>query len=148
MQCIIKSCEDFKKVFPMIHKTILLPNWLEKIVHTLSLALILIIELTHFLLTPIKWLKFKSHAVIFVLCAGFGCYWYFTDNEKAFLLATIIFLISTLAIAIIKWLRKRLKKIDERLLHYFHLYPLACVGIKIPITNKKYMEEKKHEKEN
>lgn len=127
---------------------IFLPNWLEKIVHALSFVLILIIELLYFLLTPFIWLKFKSHAVMFVLCAGLGCYWYFNGKEKSFLLAASIFLVFTLAIATIKWLRKRLKKIDECLLHYFHLYPLACVEIKIPITNKKYLEEKKHEKEN
>ena len=131
----------------MTYKTILLPSWLEVIVHTLSFVLILIIELIYFLLTPIKWLKFKFHAVMFVLCAGLGSYWHFTDKENSFLLSASIFLISTLAIAVIKWLRKRLKKIDESLLHYFRLYPIACVEIKIPILNKKYLEEKKHEKE-
>lgn len=132
----------------MTYKTIILPDWLERIIHALTIIPILIIELIYFLLTPFKCLKFKSHAVIFVFCAGLGCYWYFNGKEKSFLLAASIFLISTLVIAIIKWFRKQLKKIDERLLHYFHLYPLACVEIKIPITTKKYPEEKKHEKEN
>lgn len=132
----------------MTYKIFSLPDWLEKIVHALSFVLILIIELLYFLLTPFVWLKFKFHIALFIVCAGLGCYWYFTGKEKAFIFAASIFLLFTLAIAIIKWLRKRLKKIDERLLHYFHLYPLACVEIKIPIINKKYLEEKKHEKEN
>ena len=123
----------------MTHKTIFLPNWLEKIVHALSFVLILIIELLYFLLTPFIWLKFKFHIALFVICVG---------KKYAFIMAASTFALITISIAIIKWLRKRLKKIDESLLHYFHLYPLARVEINIPIINKKYFEEKKHEKEN
>lgn len=119
---------------------------MEFIVHALTAVPILIIELLILLLTPFKWMKFKLHVAIFVICTGLGCYWYFTDKKHAFLVALAIFVLITIAIAILKWLRKRLKKIDERLLHYFYLYPLENVEINIPIINKKYFEEKNYEK--
>ena len=132
----------------MIYTTILLPDWLERIIRALTIIPILITELLYFLLTPFIWLKFKFHIALFVICVGLGCYWYFTDKKHAIIMAASTFVLITTFIAIIKWLRKRLKKIDESLLHYFHLYPLARVEINIPIINKKYFEERKHEKEN
>ena len=131
----------------MKHKTIFLPDWLEPIVHALTIIPILIVELFYYLLTPVTWLKRKFHITIFALCIVLGCYWHFTLVKNAFIYAAGMFVLCTLVIAPFKWLRKRLKKIDESLLRYFHLYPLALVEINIPTINKKILsEEKNYEK--
>lgn len=131
----------------MKHKTIFLPDWLEPIVHALTIIPILIVELFYYFLTPITWLKRKFHIVIFALCIVLSCYLHFTHIKNAFIYAAVTFVLFALVIATLKWLRKRLKKIDESLLHYFHLYPLARVEINIPTINKKISsEEKNYEK--
>lgn len=128
----------------MTYKTIFLPDWLEPIVHALTIIPILIVELFYYLLTPFTWIKRKFHITIFALCIVLGCYWHFTLVKNAFIYAAGIFVLCTLVIDTLKRLRKRLKKIDESLLHYFHLYPLARVEINIPTINKKYYQRRKN----
>ena len=41
-------------------------------------------------------MKFKFHVAILVICAGLGCYWYFTDKKYAFLTATTVFMLLTI----------------------------------------------------
>ncbi len=121
----------------MTYKTIFLPDWIMTILYVLSIILSLFISTIALLLYPFKWLKFKFHIVVFALCMILGCYWCFTNKEKAFLYAICIFFIITFLIAIINLIRLALNKISIKLSKFYTKYPLVKFWITIPVFVKK-----------
>lgn len=124
--------------------TVYLPYGLGKVVKVLSYIAVFILDIVHFLLTPITWVRFKAHVGMFALAGcGYAYLRFFEHNDKAALLAVIGLAVLILAVVLVKLTRKMLHRVRQTLMRVFYSPVGVCISVHPMFLRKRHNALKK-----
>lgn len=112
--------------------TVYLPYALGNVVKVLSYIAVALLDIINFIFTPIKWIQFKAH-IAMVALAGVA-YAYLSlvaHHERAVWIAVLGLAAAILAVALLKWLRKKLNRIRQALIRVVYSPVGVCINIRL-----------------
>lgn len=112
--------------------TIYLPHTLGNVVRVLSYIAVAVLDIIHFILTPVKWVQFKAHiAMVAIAGVAYAYLSLIVHHENAVWIAIVGLASTILAVGLLKWVRRKLERVRQALVRVVYSPVGVCISIRL-----------------